>query len=453
MVDDILKFRAGDLHATVLTQAAERDVTVSQFLRDAVTAFTDKPCESCGDCDICGGEVLALDTPITDGPTATIVGYGAWSQTTNPDVQALIDRAKELLSEGAVGVSVATDLDPADLPTNPDDVTEADIAGAHQRIRHVAIVDTPAFSGAYLEETADGGLEGPLVFEGAITGDVRAIGPVGTFNLDAIDGRIPIIFDLADGDHTGTVVGYIDRSVRVDGMVGTDTAPLVASINVDAYPAYLFAEPEATAMTVHAPDANGYRRYTGILADANVCHKGRPGSCYRYKAADLGYFHSGARIPLDDGTFTRVGPLMFGDMHADGTVMDYQEALSRTNEDARTVFAMGRCFHHPKGLLFSGLLMPDADVMRIQATAPSIEQWPDHRGKLELKTALQVPRPALPFAASLSGGGVALTETSEVIVKENQADWFTRMDDLMKRMDRLETTTATLLSAHMTNTL
>lgn len=452
MADDVLKFRAGDLKTLVMERAAERDTSVSQYLRDAVEAY-DPPCSSCGECSVCGGEVLELDTP-EDGQQATIVGYGRWSETSNPEVQALIDRAKELLAEGAVGVSVATDLDPADLPSNPDDVTEDHIMSAHQRNRHVAIVDTPAFSGAFLDEAQDGTLSGPLVFEGSITGDIRSIGPVGTMNLDdETTLPFPIIFDLHEGDHTGTVVGYIDRLERVDGIVGAGTAPLVASLNVDSYPAYLFSEPEATAMTVHAPDKDGYRRYTGIIADANVCHKGRPGGCYRYQAADLGYFHSGARIPLDDGTFTRVGPLMFGDMHADGTIMDYSEALERTNEDARTVFAMGKCFHHRKGLLFSGVLMPDADIMRIQATAPSIEQWPDHRGKLELKTALQVPRPALPVAASLTGGGVQLTEASEVIVNEAQGDWFTRMDDLLKRMDRLETTTAELLSAHMQNEL
>lgn len=140
-------------------------------------------------------------------------------------------------------------------------------------------------------------------------------------------------------------------------------------------------------------------------------------------------------------------------MHADATELDYAQALKNSNEDARTVFAMGRCFHHPKGLLFSGVLMPDADLMRVQATAPSIEQWPDHRGKLELKTALQVPRPALPFAASLSGGGVALTEAEPVVVEEEPGEHHTRLEELSARMDRLESTTAELLAAHLVASL
>lgn len=455
MGDEILKFRAGDLHGIVLEQAAERDVTVSQFLRDAVTAFTDKPCEGCGECSVCGDAQLAVDTlAVTPDETAAIVGFGEWDTTTNPEVQALIDRAKELLLVGAVGVSVATDLEPSDLPTNPDDVTEQDIANARQRIRHVAIVDTPAFSGAFLAIQPDGTLSGPLVFEGEITGDIRAIGPVGTFNIDEAELPIPIIFDLQDGDHTGVVVGHINREERVlDFQPAMDNeAPVAASL--DAYPAYLVSEPEPGPMTVSAPDAYGYRRYSGTIMPANVCHKGRGGCLtYKHKGFSLDYFHSGARIPLDDGTFTRVGPLMFGDLHADGSKMDYAEALERTNEDARTVFAMGRTFHHPKGLLFSGVLMPDADIMRVQATGPSVEIWPDHKGKAELKTALQVPRPALPVAASLDGGGVFMADPTPVVVQESAGEWHARMDALSQRLDAVEKVSAELFAAHLKTTL
>lgn len=454
MADEILKFRAGDLRAVVMEQAAEKDVTVSQFLRDAVTAYTDKPCESCGECAVCGSETLELDD-YADTKTATIVGFGSFDETTNPEVAALIERAKELLAIGAVGVSVALDADPADMP---DPNTEVDpeaawdaMDAAHSRVRHVAIVDTPAFSGAYLDITVDSLLAGPLVFEGVPTGDGRGI-PFENITLDEGLLPIPIIFDITDGDHTGVVVGHIDRLERVAGVEGAHTAPLAASLNVDGYPSYLFAEPEPTAMTVSAPDAKGYRRYSGIIAPAGVCHKGMRG-CYTYKGASLDYFHSGARIPLDDGSYTRVGPLMFGDLHADGSKMDYAEALTRTNEDARTVAAMGRVFAHPQGALFSGVLMPDADVMRVQACAPSVELWPDHRGKLELKTALLVPRPALPVAASLGNGGVQLAEAEPVVVEEPQGDHFTRMDELAARMDALEAVTGELYAAHLTNTL
>lgn len=455
MADDILKFRAGDLKQRVLEQAADRDVTLSAFLREAVEAklATDTPCDSCGECDVCGGEVLEVGEYAEPGKTATIIGYGGPDTTENPDVLALIQRATELLSIGAVGVSVALDADPSDMPTpdkdmDPEDAWDA-MQQAHSRVRHVAIVDTPAFSGAYLDIATDGSWSGPLVFEGIPTGDGRGL-VYENIILDESLLPIPIIFDLEDGDHTGVVIGHIERLERVDGIVGAETAPVAAS--AAAYPSYLFDQPEPTAMTVHEPDAKGFRRYSGILVPAGVCHKGR-GGCYTYKGYDLNYFHSGARIPLDNGEFTRVGPLMFGGLHADDQEMDYAQALTRANEDARTVFSMGRVFHHPAGLLYSGVLMPDADIMRVQATAPSVEAWPDNRGRLELKTALQVPRPAYPVAASLSGGGIALVSDGPVEVVEPHGEFHQRMSELAERVERLETNVAPLLAAHMAATI
>lgn len=450
MADEILKFRAGDLYGQVLERAAELDMTVSQYLRDAVAAY-DPPCQSCGECAVCGGEAFEVE-PFDEEPTATIYGFGRFSETTNPEVQSVIDRAKELLREGAVGVSVATDMNPDDMPLNPDDIDEDTIQNAKQRNRHVAIVDTPAFNGAFLDIAEDGlSVEGPLVFEGIPTGDGRAIGPVGTFILDESLLPMPIIFDIHEGDHTGMVVGFIDRLERRDGITTGDVAPLAASVG--DYPAYLFAEPEPGPMTVDAPDAHGYRRYHGLIAPAGVCHKGRPG-CYTYKGASLDYFHSGARIPLDDGTTIRVGPMVFGGLHADGTKLDYEEALART-DDARTVCAMGRAFHHPKGLLFSGVLMPDADVMRIQATVPSVEIWPDSKGRMELKTALQVVQGAwkVPIAASAGHGGVVLTSATPTVVDDEPVDHFERLAVLEERMNRIESTTAELFAAHLRDSL
>src|SRR5690242_11305381 len=125
-MDGVLKFRAGDdLRAAVMEKAAEADVTVSQYLRDAVAAY-DPPC---GECDVCGLTQLTT-TELDSEPTATIYGYGKFSETQNPEVQAVIDRAKELLREGAVGVSVATDMNPADMPLNPDDIDDDTLANA-----------------------------------------------------------------------------------------------------------------------------------------------------------------------------------------------------------------------------------------------------------------------------------------------------------------------------------
>lgn len=452
-MSEFLQFRAGELKSAVLERSAERDQTMSEYLRGLVEADLDAGCDSCGNCDICGGEKFDLTDTLETEPTATIYGWGRFSETSNPEVQAVIDRAKELLREGAVGVSVATDMNPDDMPLNPDDIDEETVTNAKQRNRHLAIVDTPAFNGAFLDISDDGlSVEGPLVFEGIPTGDGRAIGPVGTFLLDESLLPMPIIFDIHEGDHTGMVVGYIDRLERRDGITTGDVAPLVASVG--DYPAYLFDEPQFGPMTVDAPDAQGYRRYHGSILPADVCHKGRPG-CYTYKGASLDYFHSGARIPLDNGTTIRVGPMVFGGVHADGTKLDYDEALSRT-DDARSVCAMGRAFHHPKGLLFSGVLMPDADVMRIQATVPSAEIWPDPQtGKMELKTALQVNQGAwkVPIAASAGHGGVMLLSATPTVVEHEPVEHFERIEELERRMTAMEDAFAPVFAAHMRDSL
>lgn len=437
---------ADDIWQAAMEKAADRDEKVSDILRAALHDYT--KCTECA-CEFCGLDTIQVEDFEAAPDTAVVWGTGRFSETSNPDVAALIERAKELLAEGAVGVSVSLDLDPADMPANPADVTDEQLDNAHMRIRHVAIVDTPAFSGAYLDLAADGSVSGPLVFEGVPTGDMRGIG-FDQLTLDDSLLPIPIIFDLQDGDHTGVTVGYIDGWEKRAGTLD-ETAPLVASAST--YPAYLFAEPEPTAMTIHEPDSLGFRRYSGIVAPTNVCHKGM-GGCYTYRGADLGYFHSGARVALDDGTFTRVGPLVFGGLHADAQKLDYAEALSRT-DDARRVFAMGRMFHHPKGLLFSGVLMPDADIPRIQATAPSVELWPNQHGKLEVKTALQVNRPAFPVAASV-GNGVLLVDAEPVELETTPTVTYQNSDPLSliaARVEALEKVTGELFAAHLSSML
>lgn len=464
MADEITTTRTfrttDDLWRKLQDKAAEQDVTVSQLLRDAVTEMT-AGCDSCGECDVCGLDTITVDTfeQVEPSETTTIFGYGMFSETDSPEVQALIDRAKELLAEGAVGVSIATDMDPATAPSQEeiDALIDAEdwpgldklMEDADIRPRHVAIVDTPAFSGAYLGLAEDGTLAGPVVFEGLPTGDMRML-RVDSLKWDADLLPIPIIFDLTEGDHTGVTVGHIDRLERVTGVLDEPAVPIAASMS--SYPAGLFTEPQPGPMSFETID--GFTRYYGMLAPTGVCHKGRQG-CYTYKGADLGYFHSGAKVPLDDGTYVRVGRIVSGGVHTDSTVnasghfLDYDEALART-DDARRTVAMGRCFDTPKGLLFSGVLLPDVDPLTVAGGAPSVELWPNKRGKLELKTALLVNQPAWPVAASV-GAGIVLAEPVDEPAPEPELE--PALAHLAARIDQLEATLAPMFAAHLAATL
>lgn len=435
-----------DLWQAAMEAAADRDETVSDILRAALTTYTH--CDECT-CGTCGLDTITVDElaetdPAPSGERFAIMGHGTFSTTQNPEVQALIDRASELLEEGAVGVSIATDLNPADLPDDAADVTEEDIDNATMRPRHVAIVDTAAFAGAHLTIDVDGNLTGPVAFEGESTGDIRSLPPNSlVWDDDLLP--IPIIFDLHEGDHTGVTVGFIDALERVPVTDDVDdVVPIAASVS--AYPAYLFSQPEPGPMTVHAPDEHGYRRYAGTLVPTGVCHKGR-GGCYTYKGADLDYFHSGGRVQLDDGSMVRVGSLVSGGLHADATKMDYREALAVT-DDARRIVSMGRAFNTPQGLLFSGVLMPDTDVMRLQASAPSVELWPNSRGKLELKTALMVNAPAWPVAASV-GAGIQLAEPlmpADLPDEDVAMVGLFALDEAHARLERIEKALALLVA-------
>jgi hypothetical protein len=451
MADDILKFRAGELHQRVLEQAAERDVTISQFLREAVEAFTATECQSCGQCDVCGLDTINPDEYATfeeTSPSAALWGYGAFDETTNPDIQALIDRARELLAVGAVGVSIATDLNPDDMPADPNDVTDEILEAARIRPRHVAIVDTAAFSGAYLSVEPDGTLAGPIVFEGTPTGDVRGL-PLESLTWDDDLFPIPVIFDIHEGDHTGAVVGHIDRVERVTGEavgVADDVVPIAASAN--AYPAALFAEPTQDEPVIE--EIGGYLRYSGAILPSNVCHRGQ-GGCftYRHGSADLSTFHSGARVQTDDGNMVRVGRLVYGGVHADAQKLDYDEALRRT-EDVRRAFSMGRVFDHPtRGLLFSGVVLSGVDRMQVEAAAPSVELWPGKSGKLELRTALLVNAPGWPVAAS-TGHSLIVSEAMPEMEYGGKATVTVEPDtELANRLTELENVVGELYAAHL----
>jgi hypothetical protein len=316
----------------------------------------------------------------------------------------------------------------------------------------VAIVDTAAFSGAFLAVQADGSLSGPIVFEGTPTGDVRGL-PLDSLTWDDDLLPIPIIFDIHEGDHTGAVVGHIDRVERVTD-VGADVVPIAASVS--AYPSILFTEPSQDAPVVE--QVGDFLRYSGAILPAKVCHRGQAGCfTYRHGSADLSTFHSGARVQTDDGEMVRVGRLVYGGVHADTQRLDYDEALRRT-EDVRRAFAMGRVFDHPtRGLLFSGVLLPGVDRMAVEASAPSVELWPGKAGKLELRTALLVNDPGWPVAASTGHSLIVSEPQPELVIEGTQGPEYvghasTATEDVESieyRVMQLETVVGEMYAVHL----
>ena len=404
------------------------------------------------------GDTLANqqeETPVDgeDPKTAGIIGKGSLSQSEDPRTQALVARVQELLREGAVAVSIKHDLHPeasarlAVLEESFMDEDEEKAAAAMQeaqalymeadiRPRHVAIVDTAAFSNARLTLGEDGyTVEGPVTFEGIYTGDVRTL-RYGSLQWDDELLPIPIIWDPENNDHDGVVVGYVNALERVDGMTTAvrpdavtedDVEAVVAAAGSSALPAAYFDkkwDSKKIPLTVTDEDENGLRHVYGYAAPYGVCHRSDMGACFQYpKDVDKEHkgFHTGQQITLSDGSKVRVGALTLGGKHVDPRLARQGVAaldVNRHRDDANTVFAMVRAWEGPHGLAVSGVAMPGVDkdaLFRAAASAPSVELWPAGRGRTLVGVHL-VPTPAWPVAASAGGDSQVLTATEHVHV-------------------------------------
>jgi transcriptional regulator with XRE-family HTH domain len=462
------------------------------------------------------GDTFETDTeeePIVadEKKTAGIVGTGSLSQSEDPRTQALVSRVQELLREGAVAVSIKHDLHPdvsaklADLEKSfADEDPEVAAAAmleaqeiyenAEIRPRHVAIVDTAAFSNARLTLGEDGySVSGPVTFEGIYTGDVRTL-KHGSLQWDDELLPIPIIWDPDNNDHDGVVVGSISTLERVDGMEtavrpetvsGEDIEAVAAAAGSSALPAAYFADFKPTKkvpLSVGDEDSNGLRRIFGIAAPKGVCHRSDMGACFQYPGdVDRQHkgFHTGQLITLSDGTTFQPGALTLGGRHIDTNLARQGVGVlevGRHRDDANTIFAMVRAWETPFGLAVSGIVMPDmdkADLMRAAASAPSVELWPSGRGRTLVGLHL-VPTPAWPVAASAGGDVQTLTgpdhvhvlnpeggfcaecgdhsEHSEIFEGVLESDgWDERMSAVESSLKRIEGALALLAEEALTN--
>lgn len=450
------------------------------------------------DADTQGDNFKSEDTPVetedkNKPKTCGIVGKGSLSKSEDPRTQALVARVQELLREGAVAVSIKHDLHPsvsaklAELE-GPFETEEEAIAAMEEanaiyedadiRPRHVAIVDTAAFSGARLTLSEDGySVEGPVAFEGLWTGDVRTL-KYGKLQWDDELLPIPIIWDPDNNDHDGVVVGYISSLERVDGMTSAVRPTAISEEDVDAVvsaagstslDAAYFLKHKFTAktpLTVSDEDENGLRHVYGHVAPYGVCHRSDMGACFQYPGdVDKTHkgFHTGQVVKLSDGTSVRVGALTLGGKHIDASLarqgVDFRE-VNRHRDDANTIFAMVRAWEDTFGLAISGVLMPGVgrdELFRAMASSPSVELWPNGAGRTLVGIHL-VPTPAWPVAASAGGDTNVLTSQDHVHVMSPEGGYCAdcgdnlesetpdndRLSRVEASLDRIEKTLAVL---------
>lgn len=378
---------------------------------------------------------------------AAIFGIGRLSESEDPETAAAVLRVRELLAEGAVGVSIAHDMNPDAMPDfavleqllAEENFEEIDklMDAVTIRPRHVAIVDTPAFSDARLSLNEDGSVSGPVVFEGRWTGDMRML-PFESLVWDEELLPIPIIWDRAEGDHTGMTVGWIDSLERQSGVTSAMLPEPISEDQVEAlvaaagggntFPAAYFAKWKSTKpepMHIDAPDSRGLRRIWGHIVPKGVCHRSDMGACFQYPEdvdPQLRGFHTGFAIPLDDGTSIRPGALTFEGAHIDTRLARRgvkASDLANHRDDANRVLGTVRAWPDAFGLAVSGVVPSDItndDLIRAFACSPSVELWPSGRGRTLVGVHI-VPTPAWPVAAS-AGEVQEMTGTEPIVVED-----------------------------------
>lgn len=390
------------------------------------------------------GEDDTEDTGDTgEARTAAIVATsGGLSVSEDPETQAAVTRVRELLAEGAVGVSIGADMDPDHMPDKDllDELiaaekweeAEALLADVPFRLRHLAVVDTAAFADARPTLDADGNITGPITFEGIWTGDMRFF-PLNSFTWETTL-PIPIIWDRQDGDHTGVTVGSITGIERVMGEVSQPDDAVAASLGVagvDVIPAEYVRKPAPGPLTITPPDGNGLRHIYGTAAPTGVCHPNPKYStqCFTYPGdADpqLKRFHSGMPRMLSDGTTVRLGALTMYGLHASTASMTRPGVTSHQlarYEDGREIFAAVRAYDDPAGLLVAGVVMPDitdADLNRALTMGASVEMAPTRIGRNVIGAHL-VPVQAWPVSASgvMTGPEPVVLGTGPAPVRED----------------------------------
>jgi hypothetical protein len=240
-----------------------------------------------------------------------IWGRGVLSDSDDPETRAAVMRVGELLSEGAVGVSIAADSirghvridesifseieedeDGIKIPIAYDTVT---LGYSEARLRHLAIVDTPAFPTAAL----------------------NAIPTTGA--LVASAGILHFFDNPAFG------VPGVDPRLRYDPDSQTWSCPVTVSGD------HIF----------------------GHVAPMGVCLRGRPASCITPPDGDLEGFMRGY-APAAGGQ--RTGVVVVGGSHADVGVgvieaSKHYDKTGRAGADVR----VGRDAY---GIWFSGMIRP-----------------------------------------------------------------------------------------------
>lgn len=318
--------------------------------------------------DHSGQVVGAIESVTRDGDA--LIGHGYLSaDSTDPATLEAVGRVAELFEEGAVGVSVRLDdvsselrinralLKEIDQPPAEAADGETDEAGrvviarfnaddelevvTDARLRHVAVLDTPAHDQARMRVDAtdtDDTDETPSV----------AVAAAGTLTL-------------------GTYEGRTDAGADPDfGLPGQDQR--------------LLYDPERDRWS--CPPTLIGDHYFGHVAPHGICIVGQPGRCVTPPDANLDAFHRAGPLPGFGGR--RTGVVTFGDHSETGIGA---EAATRHYDKVGYGVADVRVGRDAYGIWFSGKIRPgtsEADRYRLAGSDVSGHWEVDRHGRMML---------------------------------------------------------------------
>lgn len=382
-----------------------------------------------------------------------IVASGELSDSEDAETQAAVLRVTELLEEGAVGVSIALDNESAEIRVSAEAVEqieeeieaieegelpdiETDDEGRQivarweageelyvvtsARIRHVAIVDTPAFAEAKLAIAASGGYLERVGLVRVDRGWLPAEPSIQAHALAAdhdFDPPPRAWFEMAEPDETDPRVVWIDGDGRpVDA--GSDGA-----------------RPWGIPLTITSDG-----QLFGHLASWQDCHTGYEDRCLTppRSNSDYAWFHTGA-VETDDGPVP-TGRITVDTDHANrrasaAAAVGHYDSTGHAVADVHVVDG-------ELGPWMSGWVRPWATAQqRHELTAhPPSGDWRPRGGSTELIGVLCVNVPGFPLprsVASYRGGEFASLVASGLPPRAEDADGGIP-SEVLERLARLE---------------
>lgn len=390
------------------------------------------------------GATLGAIEEVTRKPGGVIWGDGYLEDSDVPEFQALVDRAREVLEQGAVGVSLRMDsetvemrvkrelieldaveqasIDPPELETDSDgdriivgrfSADDVLYVTTSARIRHLAIVDTAAIimdDGARFGIAASGHLVTGAIAASAMSGDWSAytwMGDDPKFGEPGIDPRI-----------------------KYDPDRGVWSCP---------------------------PTVTDDGHFFGHITPMGICLRGRPDKCVTPPDGDLEGFMRG-HAPFAGGKRTGVVVCGEGSNHCDvgiGAAMATQhyDKVGYAAADVR----VGRDRY---GVWFSGMVRPGCPkdrVYELEASDVSGHWEYTQAGRMTLVglPAVNVggfPKGYLSYEEFHSGlaasGGYTVEEGCGAWVSADETETST-LDSVMRRLDDIGVAVGELYAAHV----